>query len=44
MKIYAAILLYFFKFKLWDRSKPVNYRSMLTLQIDGGLDISALER
>ncbi|KAL6008026.1 hypothetical protein ACLOJK_033532 [Asimina triloba] len=41
MKIFAAVLLNFFKFKLADEKQPVKYRTMLTLQIDGGLHIQA---
>ncbi|KAH7664630.1 Abieta-7,13-dien-18-ol hydroxylase protein [Dioscorea alata] len=44
MKIFAAILLCFFRFKLWDENKSVNYRTMLTLQIDGGLQLCAMHR
>ncbi|KAI3458240.1 hypothetical protein Pfo_014903 [Paulownia fortunei] len=41
MKVFAAVLLSAFSFKLSDESKPVNYRTMLTLQIDGGLHLRA---
>lgn len=44
MKIFAATLLYFFKFKMWDEKKEVSYRTMLTLQIDGGLHLGAFRR
>ncbi|KAJ0968789.1 hypothetical protein J5N97_021666 [Dioscorea zingiberensis] len=44
MKISAATLLRFFRFKLWDEEKSVHYRTMLTLQIDGGLQVRALHR
>ncbi|KAM0946757.1 putative abieta-7,13-dien-18-ol hydroxylase [Dioscorea sansibarensis] len=44
MKVLAATLLCFFRFKLWDENKPVNYRTMLTLQIDGGLQLCAMHR
>ncbi|XP_020084747.1 cytochrome P450 704C1-like [Ananas comosus] len=44
MKIFAATLLYFFKFKMWDEKKKVGYRTMLTLQIDGGLHLGAFRR
>ncbi|KAM0946756.1 putative abieta-7,13-dien-18-ol hydroxylase [Dioscorea sansibarensis] len=44
MKIFAATLLCFFRFKLWDENKSVNYRTMLTLQIDGGLQLCAMHR
>ncbi|KAG0457095.1 hypothetical protein HPP92_022252 [Vanilla planifolia] len=43
MKIIAAMLLYFFKFES-SAHGSVNYRSMLTLQIDGGLCIRAMHR
>ncbi|KAJ4811902.1 Cytochrome P450 704C1 [Rhynchospora pubera] len=44
MKIVAATLLYFFKFQLWDASREVRSRTMLTLQIDGGLHLRAMHR
>ncbi|CAL1405101.1 unnamed protein product [Linum trigynum] len=44
MKIFAAILLYFFKFKLVDESKGATYRLMFTLHMDGGLHLLALPR
>lgn len=44
MKIYAATLLFLFQFKLWDELRPVKHRAMLTLQIDGGLYVSAMDR
>ncbi|KAJ3706681.1 hypothetical protein LUZ61_010386 [Rhynchospora tenuis] len=44
MKIVAATLLYFFKFQLWDSSREVKIRTMLTLQIDGGLHLRAMHR
>lgn len=44
MKVFAAVLLSAFTFKLDDESKPVNYRTMLTLQIDGGLHLRASSR
>ncbi|KAM0934759.1 putative abieta-7,13-dien-18-ol hydroxylase [Dioscorea sansibarensis] len=44
MKIFAAVLVRFFKFKLSDEEKPVKYRTMLTLQIDHGLHIHAILR
>ncbi|KAJ3680063.1 hypothetical protein LUZ60_016341 [Juncus effusus] len=44
MKIVAATLLYFFKFKLWDEERAVKGKTMLTLQFDGGLPISASHR
>ncbi|GER35000.1 cytochrome P450 monooxygenase [Striga asiatica] len=44
MKVLAAVLLSAFSFKLADETKPVNYRTMLTLQIDGGLHLRAASR
>ncbi|XP_039122810.1 cytochrome P450 704C1-like [Dioscorea cayenensis subsp. rotundata] len=44
MKIFAATLLCYLKFKLWDERKPVKYKTMLTLQIDGGLFLCAINR
>ncbi|KAL0913397.1 hypothetical protein M5K25_016856 [Dendrobium thyrsiflorum] len=37
MKIFAAVLLHFFKFKLSCKSNDVHYKTMLTLHIDQGL-------
>ncbi|CAI9771861.1 unnamed protein product [Fraxinus pennsylvanica] len=44
MKVFAAVLLSVFSFKLNDEKKAVNYRTMLTLQIDGGLHLRAAHR
>ncbi|KAJ7970051.1 Cytochrome P450 family protein [Quillaja saponaria] len=44
MKIFCAVLLGSHKFKLADQKKPVNYRTMLTLHIDGGLHLHASQR
>ncbi|KAL3645254.1 hypothetical protein CASFOL_010434 [Castilleja foliolosa] len=44
MKVFSAVLLSAFSFKLADEKKPVNYRTMLTLQIDGGLHLRASSR
>ncbi|CAI9762376.1 unnamed protein product [Fraxinus pennsylvanica] len=44
MKIYAAVLLGVFSFKLNDEKKAVKYRTMLTLQINGGLHLRAVHR
>ncbi|KAK6936365.1 Cytochrome P450 [Dillenia turbinata] len=44
MKIFSAVLLGSFKFKLSDETKQVNYRSMITLHVDGGLHIRAIRR
>ncbi|XP_075484209.1 cytochrome P450 704C1-like [Primulina tabacum] len=44
MKIFASVLLGAFVFNLADEMKPVKYRTMLTLQIDGGLHLRARSR
>ncbi|CAN4075402.1 unnamed protein product [Withania somnifera] len=44
MKITAAVLMQFFVFELSDDSKPVNYKTMLQLHIDGGLHVRAFRR
>ncbi|KAK3022196.1 hypothetical protein RJ639_047018 [Escallonia herrerae] len=44
MKILAAVLLFFFKFKLGDKSKEASYRTMFTLHIDKGLHLYAFPR
>lgn len=44
MKIMAAFLVYFFKFKLVDESKEATYRTMFTLHMDGGLHLYAFPR
>ncbi|KAJ6722790.1 CYTOCHROME P450 [Salix koriyanagi] len=44
MKIFAAVLLGSFIFKLADEKKPVNYRTMINLHVDGGLHVYALHR
>ncbi|KAJ3706680.1 hypothetical protein LUZ61_010385 [Rhynchospora tenuis] len=44
MKIMAATLLYLFEFQLWDSSRDVKSRTMLTLQIEGGLHLRAVHR
>ncbi|KAL3834553.1 hypothetical protein ACJIZ3_009289 [Penstemon smallii] len=41
MKVFASVLLSAFSFKMADENKAVNYRTMLTLQIDGGLYLLA---
>ncbi|KAF8044300.1 hypothetical protein BT93_A2325 [Corymbia citriodora subsp. variegata] len=43
MKILAALLVHFFKFKLVDE-KDVTYRTMFTLHMDQGLHLHALPR
>lgn len=44
MKIFAAVLVASFTFKLADEKKPVNYRTMINLHVDGGLHVCALHR
>jgi cytochrome P450 len=44
MKIFSAVLLGCFVFKLADKTKPVNYRTMINLHIDGGLHVCAFHR
>ncbi|PKU59801.1 Cytochrome P450 704C1 [Dendrobium catenatum] len=44
MKIFAAALLHFFKFKLSSKSSDVHYKTMLTLHIDQGLYVLAYLR
>ncbi|GER26403.1 cytochrome P450 monooxygenase [Striga asiatica] len=44
MKIFSAVLLRFFFFKLSDENKEVKYRTMINLHIDGGLSIRAFHR
>ncbi|KAE9460036.1 hypothetical protein C3L33_08051, partial [Rhododendron williamsianum] len=44
MKIFSAVLLGFFVFKLGDDKKVVNYRTMINLHIDGGLHVRAFGR
>ncbi|KAI8024929.1 Cytochrome P450 704C1 [Camellia lanceoleosa] len=44
MKIFSAVLLGCFVFKLSDPTKPVNYRTMINLHVDGGLQIRAFHR
>ncbi|XP_011034662.1 PREDICTED: cytochrome P450 704C1-like [Populus euphratica] len=44
MKIFAAVLVAIFTFKLADEKKPVNYRTMINLHVDGGLHVFALHR
>lgn len=44
MKIFAAVLLRFFVFKLSDEKKVVEYKTMLTLHIDQGLRLHAFQR
>lgn len=44
MKIFAAILLRFFKFKLEDDAMNITYRTMFTLHVAGGLPLVAFHR
>ncbi|KAM7269828.1 hypothetical protein ACFE04_025325 [Oxalis oulophora] len=44
MKILAAILTYFFKFKMVDETKEATYRTMFTLHMEGGLPLFAIPR
>ncbi|CAM0902203.1 unnamed protein product [Alopecurus aequalis] len=44
MKIFAAVLLYLFRFEMWDRNSTVGYRPMLTLKMDGPLFVRATPR
>ncbi|MCL7041901.1 hypothetical protein MKW94_009756 [Papaver nudicaule] len=44
MKIFSAVLLRFFRFKLVDQTKVVNYRTMINLHIKDGLHLHAFHR
>ncbi|WCJ28604.1 cytochrome P450 family 704 subfamily A polypeptide 2 [Euphorbia peplus] len=44
MKIFSAVLLSCFVFKLADENKTVNYRTMINLHVDGGLHVGAFPR
>ncbi|XP_027337746.1 cytochrome P450 704C1-like [Abrus precatorius] len=44
MKIFSAVLLGCFRFKLNDEKKNVTYKAMLNLHIDGGLEIKTFHR
>ncbi|TVU12854.1 hypothetical protein EJB05_46518 [Eragrostis curvula] len=44
MKILAATLIHFFRFKLADESKDPTYKTMFTLHIDNGLHLYAYPR
>ncbi|CAI0401200.1 unnamed protein product [Linum tenue] len=44
MKIFSAVLVGSFVFKLSDETKPVNYRTMINLHVDGGLHVLAAHR
>lgn len=41
MKIFSAVLLGSYIFKMSDETKKVNYKTMVGLQIDGGLYVNA---
>ncbi|XVF33461.1 hypothetical protein REPUB_Repub17cG0170300 [Reevesia pubescens] len=44
MKIFSAVLVRCFMFKLSDENRNVTYRTMLTLHVDGGLHVRAFHR
>ncbi|XP_034590965.1 cytochrome P450 704C1 isoform X2 [Setaria viridis] len=44
MKIVAATLIHFFRFKLADESKDATYKTMFTLHMDKGLHLHAYRR
>ena len=44
MKIFSAVLLGCFEFKMAKENRTVNYRTMINLHIDGGLEIGAFHR
>ncbi|KAH0768127.1 hypothetical protein KY285_003998 [Solanum tuberosum] len=44
MKIFSAVLLSYFVFKLSDDKKTINYRTMTNLHIDGGLHARVFRR
>ncbi|KAL6123320.1 hypothetical protein ACLB2K_075842 [Fragaria x ananassa] len=44
LKIFSAILISSYIFKLNDEKKVVNYKTMVTLHIDGGLHVNASPR
>ncbi|KAL0373571.1 UNVERIFIED_CONTAM: cytochrome [Sesamum radiatum] len=44
MKIFSAVLLRFFVFKLSREGQTVKYRTMINLHIDGGLSVRAFHR
>jgi len=41
MKVFAAVLLYLFRFEMWDANATVGYRAMLTLKMDRPLYVRA---
>ncbi|XWS32288.1 hypothetical protein CRYUN_Cryun23aG0147000 [Craigia yunnanensis] len=44
MKIFSAVLVRCFVFKLSDENRTVTYRTMLNLLVDGGLHVRAFRR
>lgn len=44
MKIMAATLIHFYRFKLADESKNATYKTMFTLHMDKGLQLYAYPR
>nr|AYV88889.1 cytochrome P450 oxidase CYP704A150 [Polygala tenuifolia] len=44
MKIFGAVLVGCFEFKLNDEQKAVNYKTMINLHIDGGLQVRMFHR
>ncbi|KAH0731219.1 hypothetical protein KY290_002248 [Solanum tuberosum] len=44
MKIFSAVLLSYFVFKLSDDKKTINYMTMINLHIDGGLHVRVFRR
>ncbi|GKV52826.1 hypothetical protein SLEP1_g59386, partial [Rubroshorea leprosula] len=44
MKIFSAVLLHCYAFKLSDEEKIITYRTMINLHIDGGLHILVSHR
>nr|XP_018624313.1 cytochrome P450 704C1-like isoform X1 [Nicotiana tomentosiformis] len=44
MKIFSAVLLRYFAFKLSEDKKTVNYRTVINLHIDGGLHVRVFHR
>uniref|UniRef100_A0A7N2MII0 Cytochrome P450 n=1 Tax=Quercus lobata TaxID=97700 RepID=A0A7N2MII0_QUELO len=44
MKIFSAVLLGCFEFKVANENRTVNYRTIINLHIDGGLEIGAFHK
>ncbi|PON59995.1 Cytochrome P450, E-class, group IV [Trema orientale] len=44
MKVFSAVLVGRYRFKLSDEGKQVTYRTMLNLHVDGGLHLQAYKR